>query len=156
MMKKILYIALALCLLLCLAACGGDSAPDKAPVDLAALYESLTEKMPEMLSMDEAMRLNMLGISDGDCHQVMTAICAEGLRSDELWLIEAADEAALEKIIGLAQARKTAKMDETSFYSPDQYAVCEDGRILSQGLYMAFIVSPEAESFEKAFEEAMK
>jgi len=85
-----------------------------------------------------------------------TAICGEGLKADELWLIQAADEAALERIEVLAQSRKTAKMDETSFYSPDQYAICEDGRIVTEGLYMAFIVSPEAEAMEKAFIEAVK
>ena len=153
-MKKIVYIILALAMLLSLCACGGEEVKESA--DLGALYESFSASLPEMISMEGDIRLNMLGIKDEDCKQVYTYICGEGLKADEVWLIEAVDEAALERIEGLAQSRKTAKMDETSFYSPDQFAICEDGRIISEGLYLAFIVSPEADSLEAAFNEAVK
>ena len=56
----------------------------------------------------------------------------------------------------LAENRLNAKKEETSFYSPDQFAICEDGRIISDGLYLAFIVSPEADALEAAFKEALK
>ena len=117
---------------------------------------SFSESLPAMLPMEGDMRLNMLGIKEEDCKQVHTYICGEGLRADEVWLIEAVDEAALERIEALAESRKTAKMDETSFYSPDQYAICEDGVIATEGLYLAFIVSPEADALEAAFMEAVK
>ena len=153
-MKK--YIALLLAvLMLCLAGCGGKD-QTKNVIDVQSVYDSMADVLPEMLPMEGDMRLNMLGIKHEDCKQVYTYICGEGLKADEVWLIEAADEAALERIEGLAQSRKTAKMDETSFYSPDQFAICEDGRIISEGLYLAFIVSPEADSLEAAFNEAVK
>ena len=155
-MKKIVYIILALALLLSLCACGEKTEQEALPVALGYVYESFSDSLPEMLPMEGDMRLNMLGIAEEDCAQVHTYICGEGLRADEVWLIEAVDSAALERIEALAQSRKTAKMEETSFYSPDQYAVCEDGRIISEGLYLAFIVSPEADSMEKAFLEAVK
>lgn len=156
-MKKLVYIILALAMLLSLCACGGDDAPaPKEPADLGALYESFSESLPAMLPMEGDMRLNMLGIQDSDCAQAITAICSEGLKADEIWLIEAVDGAALERIETLAESRKTAKMDETSFYSPDQYAICEDAVIVTEGLYLAFIVSPEADSLEAAFMEAVE
>ena len=157
-MKKSVYIIFVFALLLSLCACGGEPSAEapKEPADLGALYESLSASMPEMIVMEGDMRLNMLGIQDADCAQAVTAICGEGMKADEIWLIQAADDAALERIKGLAESRKTAKMDETSFYSPEQYAICEDGRIVSNGLYLAFIVSPDADSMEKAFLEAVK
>lgn len=157
-MKKLVYIILALAILLSLCACGGgeDEPAAKAPADLAALYGSFSDSLPEMLPMEGDMRLNMLGIKEEDCAQVYTYICGEGMKADEVWLIEAVDSAALERIETLAESRKTAKMDETSFYSPDQYAICEAGVIATEGLYLAFIVSPEAEAMEAAFMEAVK
>ena len=155
-MRKMVYIILALTMLLSLCACGGDTAEAKESADLGALYESFAASLPEMLPMESDMRLNMLGVQEADCKQVHTYICGEGLRADEVWLIEAVDEAALERIEALVQSRKTAKMEETSFYSPDQFAICEDGRIISEGLYLAFIVSPEADALEAAFNEAVK
>ncbi len=155
-MKKIVYIILVLAMLLSLCACGEKTEQEALPVALGYVYESFSASLPEMLPMEGDMRLNMLGIKDEDCKQVYTYICGEGLKADEVWLIEAVDEAALERIEGLAQSRKTAKMDETSFYSPDQFAICEDGRIISEGLYLALIVSPEADALEKIFLEAVK
>jgi len=155
-MKKLVYITLVLALLLSLSACGEKTEQEALPVALGYVYEGFSESLPEMLAMEGDMRLNMLGIKDEDCKQVYTYICGEGLKADEIWLIEAVDEAALERIEGLAQSRKTAKMEETSFYSPDQYAICEDGRIVTEGLYLAFIISPEADSLEAAFSEAVK
>ncbi len=154
-MKKIVLIILALAMLLSLCACGSSSEPAKS-VDLGALYESFTADLPDMMIMDENIRLNLLGVKSDDCTQVITAVAAVGLQADEIWLIEAKDSDALKRITALAESRINAKKEETSFYSPDQFAICEDGRILTEGLYMAFIVSPAADSFEAAFKEALK
>ncbi len=155
-MKKLVYIILVLALLLSLCACGQKTEQEALPVSLGYVYESFSDSLPEMLPMEGDMRLNMLGIKEEDCAQVYTYICGEGMKADEVWLIEAVDSAALERIETLAESRKTAKMDETSFYSPDQYAICEAGVIATEGLYLAFIVSPEAEAMEAAFMEAVK
>ena len=155
-MKKLVYIILVLALLLSLCACGQKTEQEALPVSLDYVYESFSDSLPEMLPMEGDMRLNMLGIKEEDCAQVYTYICGEGMKADEVWLIEAVDSAALERIETLAESRKTAKMDETSFYSPDQYAICEAGVIATEGLYLAFIVSPEAEAMEAAFMEAVK
>ena len=151
-MKKITAIVLCAALLLSLAACGGE--PAKAPVDLNALYESYAQYMPEMFSLDEDTMMNFLGISAEDCTQVVAAICADGLRADEVWLIEAKDTAALEKLTNLANTRLAAKMDETISYNPEQYLVCEQGVVLTEGLYLAFLVSPDVDTFKASFEAA--
>ena len=151
-MRKIICFALALFCLLCLCACGETEAPEK--LALQALYEDFLPSMPEMLVTEDAMRESFLGVKSADCAQCICAISAEGLRADEIWLIEATDTDALDRLIALANNRLTAKKEEASFYSPDQFAICEDGRILTSGLYMAFIVSPEADALEKAFLDA--
>ena len=155
-MKKIICLVLAAMCLLALCACGQEDAPAAKKVELQPLYESFTPSLPDMMVMDEDVRLNLLGVKAEDCSQAICAIAAVGLQADEIWLIEAANADSLENLRALAENRLNAKKEETSFYSPDQFAICEDGRILTEGNYLAFIVSPEADSLEAAFKDAMK
>ena len=83
-MKRMVSLILAFALVL--AACG--KSPEKE-VDLQSVFNSLTEKIPEMLILDETIQLNLLGIDSADCQQVITAICADSVRADEIWLIQA-------------------------------------------------------------------
>ena len=155
-MKKITAILLCAVLLLSMAACGGEPAPEKKNVDLNAVYESFGASLPEMWVLDKDMMLNMFGIKAEDCTQVITAIVSTGLNVDEVWLIEAKDAAALEQLKALAESRMKAKADETVDYLPDQYVFVEKGVILTEGLYLALIVSPDVDNLKAAFEAAVK
>lgn len=152
-MKKILAIILCI-LVLSLTACGGKEAAKSA--DLAALYDTLTASMPQMLKMDETTMLNFQGIEAADCIQVQVAICAEGLRADEIWLIEAKDEAALEKIKALAEARIQAKDEETVSYNPEQNAVVQEAQVFTEGNYLFLLVSPDVDDLKAAVEAALQ
>lgn len=163
-MKKIFVFLLTAAMMLALTACA-EPAPEttEAPtdaaqttaaseataaadsVDLQALYDSMAAQMPEMIVLDESMMLNFCGIAAEDCTQVIAAICADGLRTDELWLIEAVDEAALDRLKSLAETRLKAKGEESISYSPEQYAVVEKAQIITSGLYLAVIVSPDVD-----------
>ena len=154
-MKKAMSLILALVLVLGLTACGGKT-EEIVSVDVNALYESYAQYMPEMFFPDEDTMLNFLGISVEDCVQYKVAICAEGMRSDEVWLIEARDAAALEELQQLAQTRIQAKLDETVSYAPDQYVVVEKAEVLTQGNYLALFISPEVEALRAGFEAAFQ
>ena len=151
-MKKITALILAAVLLLSLTACGGK--PETKKIDLNALYQGYVQYLPEMFLADEATMLNFVGVEAADCTQVIIAISGEGMRTDEVWLIEAKDEAALEKIKGLAGVRQVAKEDETVSYAPDQYAVVTESELLTNGLYLAYLVSPDVDAMKAAFEGA--
>lgn len=153
-MKKILALVLCACALLGLTACGGK-APAKS-ADLAALYDTLTASMPQMLPMDETTMLNFQGIEKTDCIQVKVAICAEGLRADEIWLIEAKDEAALEKLQALAEARIQAKDEETVSYNPEQNAVVRNAQVFTEGNYLFLLVSPDVDALKAQVEAALQ
>lgn len=152
-MKRIAVLTLIAALLLGLAACG-QAEPEAKSADLQALYASYESTLPAMLVLDETMMLNFLGIQAGDCTQVVAAICADGLRADEVWLIEAKDQAAFDKLSALVDTRLAAKLEETESYNPEQYAVCEKAVILNEGLYLAFLVSPDADTLKASFEAA--
>lgn len=151
-MKKLIALILAAAMILGMTACGGSEESAAASVDLNAIYTEYQNTLPEMMVLDETTMLNFLGIQAADCTQVVAAVCANGLRTDEVWLIEAKDEAALERIAQLADTRLAAKADETISYSPDQYAVVEKAVVISNGLYFALLVSPDVDTLKATFE----
>ena len=161
-MKRMIAMILAAAMLLCLAGCKSETNPDtqpssvpqetNAPADMEKIYEAMAEKMPEMIRMDETTMLNFCGIQAADCVQVVAAICADGLITDEVWLIEAKDEAALERLKTLAENRLQAKGEESITYSPEQYEVVQKAQILTNGLYMALIVSPDVDALADIFQ----
>ena len=161
-MKRMIAMILAAAMLLCLAGCKSETNPDtqpssvpqetNAPADMEKIYEAMAEKMPEMIRMDETTMLNFCGIQAADCVQVVAAICADGLITDEVWLIEAKDEAALERLKTLAENRLQAKGEDSITYSPEQYEVVQKAQILTNGLYMALIVSPDVDALADIFQ----
>lgn len=154
-MKKIIAMLLALSLMLTVAACGAK-AEEPISVDLDAMYESFGPYLPEMYFMDEVTLLNFLGIDVADCAQYKIALCGEGMRADEIWLIEAKDDAALEKLQQRAQTRIESKLDETISYVPDQYVIVEKAELVVIGRYLALLVSPDVDTLKATFEAAFQ
>ncbi len=154
-MKKLFGMILALSLVFSLAACGGK-AEEVVSVNVKDLYETYSQYMPDMFYPDDTTLMNFLGINVEDCEQYQVAICAEGMRADEVWLIEAKDQAALENLRQLAQTRIEAKLGETVSYAPDQYLVVEKAQILENGLYIGLFISPEVDALVSGFEAAFQ
>lgn len=153
-MKKLICVLITVCLVLSLSACGKKE--ETASLDIDVLYESFRQYLPDMFFPDEATLMNFLGISVDDCVRYKVAICAEGLRADEVWLIEAKDDAALKKLEELAQVRIQSKLDETETYAPDQYLIVQKAEVLTNGRYLAFFISPDVESMKAGFEAAFQ
>lgn len=154
-MKRILALLLAAALLLALAGCSGKKTSE-APVDLKNVYQQMQEKLPRMMELDETMQLNLLGIRSEDCAQAVVAIFADGLQADEVWLLEAKDAAALERLTEKANSRVAAKLDETEFYLPEQYAVVKQAQLITRGNYLALLISPDVEALQTIFETGVK
>ncbi|MBQ6274244.1 MAG: DUF4358 domain-containing protein [Oscillospiraceae bacterium] len=155
-MKKLteaaLLCALALLILL-LPACGSAAGGD---ADLSALYAQMEEKfeLPAMSALSERQLERYYGIDTAACPQLVVMQCDDGLRVDEIWLIQAADEAAAEQLLALAQSRLDQLAAETENYLPDQYAVVRDSRALRVGSYVALLISPDAAEMEELFRGA--
>lgn len=99
--------------------------------------------------------MNFLGIDTADCTRYVVSICGDGMRADEVWLIEAKDDASLKRLQELAETRIQAKLDETESYAPDQYAVVQKAELLTKGKYLALLISPEVDVLKAGFEAAV-
>lgn len=150
------YVALLLAvLMLCLAGCGSQE-ESNVQIDVQSVYDSMAAKMPEMLVMDEAMMHNFCGIEAGMCKQVVVSVCSDGLRADEIWLIEAQDADTLEQLEALAKSRLERKGEESITYSPEQYEVVQKAEVITVGNYLAVIVSPDVTDLVEIFNQAAK
>ena len=166
-MKRIQWTALIAALALLLAACGAAPAPETAAPaaetqagespDLEAVYQDFEEsfELPEMAAVSEKRRDAILGIAPEDCLQAVTMLCGDSVRADEIWMIEAADDAAANRIAELAQARLDQRAQEMENYLPDQLQIVKQAKLVREGRFVGLFVSPEADAMEDAFRSAV-
>lgn len=151
-MKKILCFCLALLLMLGSVGCGETV----AKLDMPDLYGKLgaAVAMPEMLELDAGLMLDYCGIRAEDVSQAVVVICADSLRTDELWLLEAVNADAAKRLAALAEKRLEKKGEESITYSPEQYAVVEKAKLLQLGNYVILLVSPDSEAMAQVVNQA--
>lgn len=157
-MKKAVLFILSVFVALTLASCGGDANNDNAAavsLDVNAVYGKFSEAvaLPEMLELDADLMLDYCGIRAEDIKEAVVVICADSLRTDEIWVIDAKDTAAADTIVQLAEKRLEKKGEESITYSPEQYAVVEKAELLRQGNYVTLIVSPDAADLADVFRQ---
>ena len=154
MRKRLLPLLLLLALLL--PGCGSKSAQT---ADLQRVYDEAVggADCPEMLLLNEQRVKNYCGIDPAACRQLIMAVSDDGLRVDEIWLIEAGDEKAAEALLEAARSRIEQVCVETKDYLPAQYAVAKNAQALRIGCSVALFISPDAKEmagiFTKAFQK---
>lgn len=154
-MKKFIVSIMMILALLSLVACGGSAdettdtntdSESTSTVDMQAVYDSFESYLPEMVILEEKAMLNQYGVDSTKCNQAIVANCSDGLKSDEIWLIEAVDATAAAEIADLAQSRIDREAEETQNYAPDQYAIVEKAQIIEDGNNVVLIISPDVDT----------
>lgn len=153
-MKRFLTIVTLLALVISLAACGGEEAPKSVQMQAQEVYTQLSEKAVKsaMLKLNEGLLLDLCGIRSEDVKQAVVAICEDSLLTDEVWVVEATDEAAAQRIIELAKNRLKKKGEESITYSPEQYAVVEKAQLLQNGSFVVLLVAPNVADLAASLE----
>ena len=153
-MKKLIALIM-LTLLLC--GCGAQEAAEPAvQADVNELYASLEAVgLPNMLDMAPDMQLNIYGIRTEDVKQSKVVVCTDGLRADEVWLIEAVSAEAAAKIKTLAENRVKQKDAESITYSPEQNVIVKKSHISVEGNFVIFICSPDVEKLVVAVQAGL-
>lgn len=123
-------------------------------IDIEQLYDSYTQYLPEMVILEGDDMMNFYGVDETKCNAAKIAVCSDGLRSDEVWLVEAVDETAAAEIYDLANGRVEREAEETKNYAPDQYAVVEKAQVILDGNYVVLIISPDVDTMVSLFNEA--
>ncbi len=147
-MKRIVAVLLLVALL---AGCGTSV----KEVNMEQLYTAIQSVgMPDMVSLKADMMLDFYGIKAEDVKQAVVTVCSDGLRADEVWLLEAVNADAAAKLKGLAENRLKQKDAESVTYSPEQNAIVKKAFLTVEGNYVILIVSPDVEAMTAKVNEA--
>ena len=151
---KITAVAILFCISVLCTACGTQ--PKQSSVDLQEIYEQFLEEgsVPEMSLLSSERVKKLYGIDTSVCPQAIFATCNDGLRIDEIWLVEAETQDAAEEIETIARGRVNQLLHETENYLPDQYAVAKQAEVLRNGKTVALLISPDATKLAALFEKA--
>ena len=135
------------------AGCGAQKA--EVP-DLQALHDRILEETdaPTFISITPERLERVYGIRTEDYAQAVVVTCEDGLRIDEIWLVETKDENEAKRIEEMAKKRVEQLMQETENYLPDQYAVAKQAEIMKKGNLIALFLSPDAEKMASLFKNA--
>ena len=146
-MKKKLAIVFVFVLVVLLASCGKPESSSNAVPDMQAVYDSISKSidLPGMILLSGDRRFDLLGIDPTDCTQAVTAICGDSVRADEIWLIEAVDSDAGNRIFEMAQIRIEEKLQQLENYLPDQYEIVKNSTLLRENNTIALFISPDAD-----------
>jgi len=130
-----------------------ESSEGKIPAgyDLEKLYESLMEcysEQPTMIPLDSTLLADFYGITPEMYSQAVVYFCETGIDADEIWLIEAVDEAAAAQVAALANQNLANKIASFKDYLPDEYAIAKEGKVITTGNFVLLLVSPEVDAMQ--------
>lgn len=163
-MKKIIVAIIMIIAMLSLVACGGqtpetsdtpETPANASTVNMQEVYDSFASYLPDMVILEEKAMMNQYGVDAAKCKQVIVANCNDGLKSDEIWLIEAVDATAAAEIAELAQGRIDREKEETQSYNPEQFAIVEKAKIIEDGNNVALIISPDVDTLVDLYNSAI-
>ena len=150
------------CVLLCavfvvltlLSACGSQKSE---PINMQAVYEQISAQvqLPDMMELSAKRMDKYYGIDTTACPQAVTMVNEAGMSVDEIWLIQAADEAEAQRIETVAQSRIQQLCAETEKYSAELYDVAKNGQVVRDGVNVALFISPDAETMASIFRAAL-
>ena len=133
--------------------CGAKK--EEAP-NLQVLYDRILEETdaPEFIPITPERMERVYGIHTEEYPQAVFMSCEDGLRIDEIWLVEVKNENEASYIGKMARKRVEQLMQETENYLPSQYAVAKQAEIIQKGNLIALFLSPDAEKMASLFKDA--
>ena len=169
MKKYFLPLLTLVILLLLLSGCGKQQAnqnsnPDEPPsnptsaeLNVQEAMAALLEKAPinDSLTLSEADMLDFYGIPAEDMADFAAVTSSMGLTAEEIVLVKAADEVAAQETEAHLKDRLEARKSEFKDYLPDQYDILTKCRVERDGLYVAMILSPQAEELQSLYQNLL-
>lgn len=161
MLKKIVTLAMAAVLAVSLVACGNTASKPTAtpqPVDLAAFGEKYVtdQKMPALLDTQEdmgkqIMDANYAGLGDIDTQQCLLYVSLMGVNSSEMALVQVTNSEDVSKVQEIFQARIDGMINGGAFYPSDVENWTNNSEIVTNGDYVALVVSTDKDAIVEAF-----
>ena len=155
-MKRFAALICALALMLLFCSCSDDSGSSgRALTDVFSEIKSACS-LDNVLEFTDAASLDRYyGIAAEDVSEFAGCISKMSTDQTEIVLIKASDKDAAGRISEALQNKYRSKLQENRNYSPEQYAMIENGVLETNGLYVSMIVAPDAEAINKLYKDAV-
>ena len=152
-MKKWIALVLAALMALPFAGCSGEK-KTPATADIMSSIRSEIE-FPEMVekTVDDLPGYGY-DLSTDDVTQMSYIIASSGLTAEEVFIVEAKDEATAAKIEEMMKTRRDQIADTAADYTPDQMDEINKAVILTKGSYAFFAITGDNAKAKKLFEAA--
>ena len=124
----------------------GDSDTPFADVQ-KAVVDAADDKNMTLAGTQEIKRF--YGINPKDYEDITLYYTNETMGVNELLLVKTKDEKA-------AEQRKKTQLDNFEGYGAEQVKLLDASIIKTKGTYVLFVISPKAETVEKAFTKSLK
>lgn len=183
-MKKLICIFISAMMLLCLCACSGDNenttnAPESTSentsestsentsentnetgieeIDLSDIKEKIIDELKIEGAMDIATdRLSDLyGIDSSDVEESSCFITSNGSFPEEVIMIKAKDSDAQKRIADLLETRIDDVKVQSESYDPENYAIAQKCKVITNGNYLVMFISALHEQMEKIFAQSI-
>jgi hypothetical protein len=154
---NLICLLIAILMVAVLSGCGENAGSSGAKLDMQALYQEIEAgvALQPMAKLEGDRMYDYCGINPDNCVQSEVYICKDGLITDEIWLLEAKDDAALKELQAAADNRLKAKAAEIESYSPVQYQVVQKAEVLTNGNYFVMFVSPDVSKMVDIYNAAI-
>lgn len=151
-MKKTLCIALVLCALIALSACGGEKKPadytmSQSFPELKTSIGALTD-ISEFITLSGESLLDYTGITEALAPECLALIPESSISGDMIFVIKAADEAALASVTSLLQSYRDGRAAEFKSYAPEEYTRLTASDVEHKGLFVWLVVSADKTAIE--------
>lgn len=149
-MKKLLLLVFSLVLIgMMLTACGTKKV--QIPVD--DIYASISEKVefPPLMDVNQEEIKTLYGLDSDIFEEFIVKRSMLKIRAHEIAIIKVTDLTNVEKVKQAMEIRRQQIVSEFETYLQDQYEIAIDGKIDSNGKYIIFIISEQANEIVNTF-----
>ena len=136
-----------------LTACGGKK--EEKQVDLPELWASMEEnlELPAMMELDDDALDFLYGIDAADLESYVGRFPMMNVHATEFFMAKVKD-GKMDTVKEVLQNRQASLEQQWSQYLPDQYALVKNAKLVTNGNYVLFCISEDADSVVNAFNDA--
>lgn len=157
MMKKLLCTALLAAMLFALSGCAANDKPAATPEAIlqSILDEIGDDNLPALTAADDELLKNFYGIDSADLDSYALQMAAINVQADEFFIAKVKD-GKMDTIKAGIEKRKQDLDNTWKQYLPAVYETVQNSKTVENGGYILFVVSENAATAEKVFNDATK
>ena len=119
---------------------------------LDRIYSRIDTLEPEVQMMElDGRNLSYLGLQPEEFRDGRFYVCSNGLKADEIWLVEMEDETAAQAMLSRARERIQLRAATFDKYLPEESALARRGIALARGRFVGLVISGSADQMKDVF-----